>query len=105
MYFLKILNYHSPYQQGRLGAGSWAVLRLGKEAGSIGLDRRPLVEVVPAKYRLEVNLMQISFHGAVQTVTGSQHLIRVDGKSLLLDCGLYQGKRDEARRPEPEFPL
>ena len=49
--------------------------------------------------------MQISFHGAVQTVTGSQHLIRVGGKSLLLDCGLYQGKRDEAREPEPEFPL
>ena len=42
--------------------------------------------------------MQISFHGAVQTVTGSQHLITVDGKSLLLDCGLYQGKREEARR-------
>ena len=37
--------------------------------------------------------MQISFHGAVQTVTGSQHMITVDGKSLLLDCGLYQGKR------------
>ena len=41
--------------------------------------------------------MQISFHGAAQTVTGSQHLITVDGKSLLLDCGLYQGKREEAR--------
>ena len=49
--------------------------------------------------------MQISFHGAVQTVTGSQHLITVDGKSLLLDCGLYQGKREEARQRNRNFPL
>jgi metallo-beta-lactamase family protein len=47
--------------------------------------------------------MQISFHGAVQTVTGSQHLISVDGKNLLLDCGLYQGKRDEARQRNRDF--
>jgi metallo-beta-lactamase family protein len=47
--------------------------------------------------------MQISFHGAVQTVTGSQHLIRVGGRSLLLDCGLYQGKRDEARTRNRDF--
>jgi metallo-beta-lactamase family protein len=47
--------------------------------------------------------MQISFHGAVQTVTGSQHLITVDGKRLLLDCGLYQGKREEARRRNQDF--
>ena len=47
--------------------------------------------------------MQISFHGAAQTVTGSQHLISLDGKSLLLDCGLYQGKREEARRRNRNF--
>src|SRR3990172_3295694 len=47
--------------------------------------------------------MQISFHGAVQTVTGSQHLITAGGKRLLLDCGLYQGKRDEARRRNQDF--
>jgi metallo-beta-lactamase family protein len=47
--------------------------------------------------------MQISFHGAVQTVTGSQHLITVGGKSLLLDCGLYQRKREEARHRNRDF--
>jgi metallo-beta-lactamase family protein len=49
--------------------------------------------------------MQISFHGAAQTVTGSQHLITVNGAKILLDCGLYQGKRDEARRRNREFPF
>lgn len=49
--------------------------------------------------------MHITFHGAAQTVTGSQHLIDVNGSQLLLDCGLYQGKRDEARRRNREFPF
>lgn len=37
--------------------------------------------------------MRINFHGAAHTVTGSQHLLEINGKKLLLDCGLYQGKR------------
>jgi metallo-beta-lactamase family protein len=39
--------------------------------------------------------MRIHFHGAARTVTGSQHLLEVNGRRLLLDCGLYQGRRDE----------
>src|SRR5690349_17244825 len=39
--------------------------------------------------------MQIHFHGAAHTVTGSQHLLEVNGHRLLLDCGLYQGQRSE----------
>ncbi len=40
--------------------------------------------------------MEITFHGAAQTVTGSQHLLTVNGSQILLDCGLYQGARKEA---------
>src|SRR5262245_16103297 len=37
--------------------------------------------------------MFITFHGAARTVTGSMHLVEANGAKLLLDCGLYQGKR------------
>ena len=40
--------------------------------------------------------MHIHFHGAAQTVTGSQHLLEVNGYRILLDCGLYQGRRNES---------
>lgn len=40
--------------------------------------------------------MKLHFHGAARTVTGSQHLLEVNGHRLLLDCGLFQGRRKEA---------
>jgi|UniRef100_A0A7V6A4X7 metallo-beta-lactamase family protein len=49
--------------------------------------------------------MRITFNGAVQTVTGSQHLITLNGQRILLECGLYQGKRDEARKRNRNFPF
>jgi len=42
--------------------------------------------------------MRIQFCGADRTVTGSCHLIDVNGLRLLLDMGMYQGPREEARR-------
>jgi metallo-beta-lactamase family protein len=40
--------------------------------------------------------MKIHFNGADQDVTGSQHLLEVNGQRLLLDCGLYQGHRSDS---------
>lgn len=40
--------------------------------------------------------MRVNFHGAAHTVTGSQHLLEINGHRLLLDCGLYQGRRSES---------
>ena len=47
--------------------------------------------------------MRITFRGAAQTVTGSQHQIDVDGKRFLLDCGLFQGRRKDARERNSKF--
>jgi metallo-beta-lactamase family protein len=36
--------------------------------------------------------------GAAEEVTGSRHVLEVDGRSFLIDCGAFQGKRAEADR-------
>lgn len=47
--------------------------------------------------------MQIQFCGAARSVTGTQHLLIINGKRLLLDCGLYQGRRDESYQRNQQF--
>ncbi|NIR38327.1 MAG: MBL fold metallo-hydrolase, partial [Actinobacteria bacterium] len=49
--------------------------------------------------------MRLTFWGAAQTVTGSMHVVEVAGRTVLLDCGLFQGRRSEARRINAEFPV
>lgn len=48
--------------------------------------------------------MELHFHGAVGQVTGSLHRVRVNGRDILLDCGLFQGRRAEADRENRQLP-
>ena len=49
--------------------------------------------------------MILQFWGAAQTVTGSMHLVEADGHRMLLDCGMAQGRREEAKKLNSEFPF
>ncbi|QXD17071.1 MBL fold metallo-hydrolase [Rhodocaloribacter litoris] len=50
--------------------------------------------------------MKLTFYGAARTVTGSKHLVELDGgHRLLLDCGLFQGRRAEADHLNRHFPF
>lgn len=49
--------------------------------------------------------MRIHFHGATRTTTGSMYLVEVNGQRILLECGLYQGKRDESIERNRHFPF
>ncbi len=49
--------------------------------------------------------MRVSFFGAAGEVTGSCHLVHAAGQTILLDCGLVQGGREEHQRNALEFPF
>ncbi|HJZ92763.1 MAG TPA: MBL fold metallo-hydrolase [Gemmataceae bacterium] len=47
----------------------------------------------------------VTFWGAAQMVTGSMHLLEAGPTKVLLDCGLYQGRKEEARQRNSRFPF
>src|SRR5688572_9496816 len=47
----------------------------------------------------------LTFWGAAGGVTGSMHLVEVGNHKVLLDCGLHQGRREEARQRNAHFPF
>lgn len=49
--------------------------------------------------------MHIEFYGATSGVTGSCHIVRANGHTILLDCGLIQGRRKEMERNARPFPF
>ncbi len=49
--------------------------------------------------------MDIRFLGAADAVTGSRHLVEIDGQRILLDCGLFQGYKTLRERNWQPFPV
>jgi len=49
--------------------------------------------------------MKITSYGAAGEVTGSKHLLEVNGARILLDCGMFQGRRREADEKNRNFPF
>ncbi|MCU7812272.1 MAG: MBL fold metallo-hydrolase [Candidatus Thiodiazotropha sp. (ex Notomyrtea botanica)] len=49
--------------------------------------------------------MQIEFYGATSGITGSCHILRANGHTILLDCGLIQGRREEMEKNRRPFPF
>ena len=49
--------------------------------------------------------MEITFVGAAREVTGSCHLLHVNGHTVALDCGMFQGKRQDSAEKNRKLPL
>ncbi|MEJ7760108.1 MAG: MBL fold metallo-hydrolase [Gemmatimonadaceae bacterium] len=49
--------------------------------------------------------MEITFAGAAREVTGSCHLLHVNGHTVALDCGMFQGRRSESADKNRELPV
>jgi metallo-beta-lactamase family protein len=52
-----------------------------------------------------MTLLRLTFHGGAGQVTGSMHLLEAAGARVLLDAGLFQGKRAETRALNANLPL
>ena len=49
--------------------------------------------------------MKLHFMGGADTVTGSQHIVEAGGRKTLRDCGMFQGRRSEAREINATLPF
>ena len=59
---------------------------------------------VRPRIQLVTNL-SLTFLGAAGTVTGSKHLLEVEGRRVLVDCGLFQGLKELRLRNWEPLPI
>ena len=57
------------------------------------------------KNKKAIDVPLITFLGAARTVTGSKYLIRYKDKKILIDCGLFQGIKDDKIKNKKELPV
>jgi metallo-beta-lactamase family protein len=76
---------------------------LGEAAMSVNVtDRqRPASDIL----NLAMPTLSLTFLGAAGTVTGSKHLLEVDGRRILVDCGLFQGLKELRLRNWEPLPV
>lgn len=49
--------------------------------------------------------VHLTFCGGVRTVTGSMHLLEANDERVIIDCGLFQGHREDFYRVNAQFPF
>jgi len=49
--------------------------------------------------------LRLQFHGAARTVTGSCFLLETDAVRVLIDCGMFQGSKEERELNYEHFPF
>lgn len=54
---------------------------------------------------VSVTRMKITFYGATRTTTGSKYLLEINGKNILIECGMYQGRREESIERNSHLPF
>ncbi len=64
--------------------------------------KKPLYKTLECPRR---SYMEVTFYGAAREVTGSLHLLRTDHDRILLDCGMFQGRRKESERKNRNLPF
>ena len=50
-------------------------------------------------------MAKLTFYGATQGVTGSSYLLETNSSTILLECGLFQGSREEEEGNKKPFPF
>ena len=50
-------------------------------------------------------MAKLTFYGATGTVTGSRFHLEIDGKNILIDCGMFQGKKEIRLKNWGVFPI
>ena len=81
------------------------IFRCGQK---VGADVYECHQAITTGFRYSLTTamaLSLTFLGAAGTVTGSKHLLEVDGRRILVDCGLFQGLKELRQRNWGPLPV